>query len=238
MEIDDTRKLTARQHRIDLQIDLPMRDVLRMLAGPNHRAVPSTTAAMVSRLMDEVVPHLRVQAVYTVCGIQRMTDHELVLTDTAVFNGAVADFLKPARRVAVFVATIGEAVDALARRQQRLGFSAESFTLHAIGSAAAEAAIDAVLDHLWEHEAQPSESLTPAFCPGYCGLDIQQQRTVFSILDARPIGVTLLPSLMMKPLKSISGLVGIGPAEAIERYGFPCERCQVEHCRMRRIDPP
>jgi hypothetical protein len=46
--------------------------------------------------------------------------------------------------------------------------------------------------------------------------------------------VELLPAMIMKPVKSVSGLVGIGPREAVMAYGNPCDRCPAVDCRMRR----
>jgi len=221
------------QHTLELPIDLPMRDILRMLTGSDQRSVPPRTLAMVNRLMGQVADHLTVRAVYRILPVRRVTDTELELDGQVVFRGLVADFLKAADRVVVFVATIGEALDEVAHEKRTLGYMDESFTFHVIGSAAAEASGDAVVDYLWEHEAQPTEALTPAFCPGYCGMEISEQRTIFSILDAGPIGVRLLPTLLMQPLKSVSGLIGIGQADAIEQHGFPCERCPNLYCPMR-----
>jgi len=221
------------QHTLEVQIDLPMRDILRMLTGSEQRAVPPRTLAMVNRLIGQAADHLTVRAVYRILPVRRVTDTELELDGQVVFHGPVADFLKAAARVVVFVATIGEALDELAHEKRTQGYMDESFTFHVIGSAAAEASGDAVVDYLWEHEARPAEALTPAFCPGFCGMEIGEQRTIFSVLDASPIGVRLLPTLLMQPLKSVSGLIGIGQADAIERHGFPCERCPNNHCAMR-----
>jgi hypothetical protein len=38
----------------------------------------------------------------------------------------------------------------------------------------------------------------------------------------------------MQPLKSVSGLIGIGLAEQVQSYGSPCDRCELYACSMRR----
>ena len=108
------------------------------------------------------------------------------------------------------------------------------FTLDAVGSAAADATCEAVADHLWEHEARSGEGLTPPFCPGYCGMSIEQQRVLFAVVNSSAIGVELLPTLMMRPVKSISGLIGFGDGQEVESHGVPCQWCDLEDCRMRR----
>jgi cobalamin-dependent methionine synthase I len=163
-----------------------------------------------------------------------MTPDVLELEGCPEFRGPIASFLRPARRVAVFVATVGGGIEQAADRCYLDGQAAESFVLHAIGSAAAEAACDAMIEYLWAHEINGDEAVTAPFSPGYCGLPLTEQQTLFSILDTREIGVDLLPSMMMRPIKSVSGLAGIGPVGEVEAHGVPCEHCQIDHCRMRR----
>jgi hypothetical protein len=221
------------QHILDLPIDLPMRDVIRLMTGTEQKAVPPRVLSMVNLLIGQAADHLALRVVYTVLNVRRSTGTDLELDSNVIFRGPIADFLKVADRVVVFVATIGNKLDELAHEKHTLGRLDESYILHAIGSAATDSAPDVLIDHLWEHEAKSCEALTTAFCPGYCGLAMSEQRTLFGLLDTESIGVRLLPSLMMYPLKSISGLVGIGSADKIERHGFPCERCDDTRCPTR-----
>ena len=221
------------QHILELPIDLPMRDVIRMLTGTEQKAVPPRVLALVNHLIAQSADHLTIHVAYTVLNVRRSTGTDLELAGHVVFRGQIADFMKASERIVVFVATIGNHLDEMAREKHAQGNLDESYILHAIGSTATDSAPDVLIEYLWEHEAKASEALTTAFCPGYCGLEMNEQRTVFSLIDAEAIGVRLLPSLMMYPLKSISGLIGIGPSEKIERHGFPCERCRDDRCPTR-----
>lgn len=80
----------------------------------------------------------------------------------------------------------------------------------------------------------PDESFTARYSPGFCGLDLSQQRKLFCLVPAESIGISLLPSLFMHPLKSISGLVGLGPVSVVGVHLSPCERCPLTSCHMRR----
>lgn len=63
-------------------------------------------------------------------------------------------------------------------------------------------------------------------------LGASQQVAAF-IATAGP-NVEALASEMMSPLKSVSGLIGLGPPEDIQQYGSPCDRCELSNCDMRR----
>mgnify|MGYP001046046136 CR=1 FL=1 len=73
------------------------------------------------------------------------------------------------------------------------------------------------------------------YSPGYCGWDLTGQRALFGELEPERIGIRLLESCLMEPLKSISGVIVAGPAEIHEftdDYAF-CSECRTRDCRRR-----
>lgn len=224
---------TAPQHVIDLKIDLPLREVLRGMGCKGGKA-PDHIAVATERLLNEVRPLIHPRGVYRICEVAGMTDTELRLTGWPSFHGPIAGFLKPSRRVAVSVITIGNITQELGQQRIEKGELFEGFALHGIGAAAADLAADAMAEYLRQHEAGPDEDVTPPFSPGYCGLGLEEQKTLFSIVDGSVIGVKLWESCIMEPAKSVSGLIGIGPASEIIERGVPCQWCELTNCSMRR----
>jgi hypothetical protein len=73
------------------------------------------------------------------------------------------------------------------------------------------------------------------YSPGYCGWHISGQRRLFEFLGPKEIGIELNDSYLMLPLKSISGVMLIGPREIHEfeaAYRF-CDECKTMGCRDR-----
>ncbi|MCK5274191.1 MAG: hypothetical protein KAR37_06065, partial [Alphaproteobacteria bacterium] len=71
--------------------------------------------------------------------------------------------------------------------------------------------------------------------PGYCGWHVTGQRRLFDRLGADRIGVTLNSSCLMQPLKSVSGVLVIGPPSIHEfdnDFDF-CALCSTYQCRSR-----
>lgn len=226
--------MDSQQRVIELKLDIALREVLRAMGGTTRDTIRPQLLELINRLLEESIPHLNGRGVYGVWDVERLTARELALKGAGTFHGPIAGFLKPARRVAVFVVTIGSDLERIANERRLGGKPLEGYILQSIGSSAADAAADALVDHLWQHEAGPGEGVTPPFSPGYCGLPIEQQKTLFSIVDASLISVRLLPSMIMSPVKSISGLAGIGDAAEVIARGMPCEHCDLERCQMRR----
>lgn len=214
-------------------IDVPLREVLRMM-GCGNKTSNDSIVATARRLLDEALPRIRPRAVYRVCDVTGMTDSRIDLAGWPSFEGPISGFLKPARRVAVYVVTIGNATQELGNRRIQEGNVFEGYCFHAIGAAAADMAADAMADLIRDRETTPAEDITPPFSPGYCGMGLDQQRVLFSIVHGAKIGVTLRPTFFMEPAKSISGVIGIGPEEEIVEHGVPCEWCELTTCKMRR----
>jgi hypothetical protein len=220
--------------QIDLQVRLEVSEVLRTMGCGRRANVRDTVRELVVDLIAEASSVIQPRCAYAVYPVREMTSDKLELEGCPAIHGPIAGFLKPSTRVAAFVLTIGEATDERAREHMQQGELLTGFTWDAIGSAAADLSVDALTQHLMEHEAGADEAVTPPFSPGYCGILLDEQRTLFSIVQASAIGVELWPTLMMKPVKSVSGLMGIGPASEVVAHGVPCQWCDLTTCKMRR----
>lgn len=210
-----------------------MIEILRYLGYPAEAAPRPQVQQCVLHTIEQARGKLRLRAAYSIYRVVHCDPGSLALSSGETFAGRVGEFLSHAQRVAVVVATAGPEIVELSDGAARSGDVATSLVFHAIGSAGAEGCLDRLMAHL-QARLDPGETLTSCFSPGYCGISIQQQRKIFGLVDAARIGVELLPSLIMKPLKSVSGLIGIGPANEIIDHGNPCTRCELLNCAMRR----
>jgi len=141
--------------------------------------------------------------------------------------------------LALFAATIGEAVSATITRL----FDERDFALGAmLDAAASEATENAgdiiqyhVFERLREREDADSETKLLRYSPGYCGWHISGQEALFATLRPGEIGITLRRSFLMEPLKSMSGVIVAGPGrihEFEDTYDF-CSDCRARGCRER-----
>ncbi len=134
----------------------------------------------------------------------------------------------------VFVVTIGDALERAARALLAGPDAVGGFVLDALGSVAAEGCADALEGEVRRAVAPLGWAITNRFSPGYCTWDTADQAALFALLPERPAGVGLSPSALMQPIKSISGIIGLGPDVRYEAY--PCAFCQMETCHQRLVD--
>ncbi len=217
------------------RLDVPLEPeaVLRFLGYPQGAAARPAVIDRVRRAVEEAEGVLRPRGVYALYAVAGMTDATLSLGEGVEFAGEIGSFLRAAGRVAVFVTTVGSEITGAIESAWGSGDVLRGTSADAVGSFAADRSAEALAGRL-SGNIGPGEALTPVYSPGYCGMDLGQQRLLFRLVDAGAVGVELLPSMLMRPIKSVSGLIGIGPKDEVEALGSPCARCPMMHCRMRR----
>jgi hypothetical protein len=150
----------------------------------------------------------------------------VVVTEPFDPGPIVADVLAGAERFAVFLATLGPAFDAWSRGYFETGDPFRGFVADAIGSVAVEAAVDRIVEKIAAEAG--ADGVTNRVSPGYCGWDVADQHRLFRCFPEGFLGVRLTEAALMVPLKSVSGVVGIGPG--LERRDYPCDVCEIEDC--------
>jgi hypothetical protein len=151
----------------------------------------------------------------------------------------VAEISERADHLALFAVTIGQVVSDKINEL----FEHEELTLgvmlDAVASAAVEMATDTVaknhIDRLQQEDREADSAAVLRYSPGYCGWHISGQKKLFEFLRPGEIGITLLGSFLMTPLKSISGVLLTGKKEIHifeDNYSF-CRRCKMHSCQQR-----
>lgn len=141
--------------------------------------------------------------------------------------------LKGSTGLACFVATLGPDFD----RWSRHFFEAEQdpylgYLSDTLGSVAVESVVDWMETQL-QAEIEPLQwSRSNRVSPGYCHWDVSQQHRLFALLPEGFCGIHLMESSLMVPIKSVSGVIGMGPG--LRRLDYGCHLCPMERCIMRR----
>lgn len=139
--------------------------------------------------------------------------------------------IRGAEAVAVFVVTIGSRLETQARSLMARGESLEGYVLDTVGSVAVEALADVLESEIAAAIHDRGWKITNRFSPGYCTWETVGQHALFSLFADRPAGVTLGDSSLMTPIKSVSGLIGLGPD--VKRRPYPCDFCSMTTCHQR-----
>lgn len=193
---------------------------------------PGRVRSWVLQGLESVQERARPEAVYRRVPIGSGGDRILVDGRLPLESKMLKKVFRPCSHALVFIATLGPAVDGLIAGAEEARMS-EAFVLDAIASRMAEGVADAVEQEMTGTLA-PQEGATLRYSPGYCDWPVDGQRMVFSIVDGDRIGVSLTGYCLMKPRKSLSGIIGVGPRDQVARTGNACNFCKRLDCDHRR----
>lgn len=141
--------------------------------------------------------------------------------------------LSGSQRYVFFVATAGTDFETLRKTTENSGDMVRAFIIDSIGSVIAEKTADRMEEALDGLLAPAGWKHTNRFSPGYCGWHVCGQHDLFALFpDGRPCGVTLTSSSLMIPIKSVSGVIGIG--ENVRHLDYTCGLCDYKQCYKRK----
>ena len=204
---------------------LNMNEILKYL-GFRGQELTEEIAAQIRRCTDEVLA----------AATPRLTYRHAPLEDGAVLGVTFAGndiprMLEPCEEVVLFGATLGPGVERLMMRYEVVN-AADSVIMDACASTAIENICNNFESDMRRTVEAEGRYLTDRFSPGYGDLPISEQPKFFALLDmTRRIGVSLTPTTIMVPRKSVTAIMGIA------RTPQPHRPPDCEHCLMFRNCP-
>jgi hypothetical protein len=201
------------------------------------RARRPALAALAGEVIAEGSPLLAPVLLYDRFPVTGFRHERLSLAGGGSLSGpAVADHLGAAREVVVAVCTVGSALSDRAAEVFEAN-PVRGLALDGLASAAAESLGEAACRHFDGIAASEGLASSIPLNPGMDGWPLlEAQEQVFALLPAGDIGVTLSPSGLMEPLKSLSLVVGLGRAGELTG-GRACDLCTMrETCRYKDRD--
>lgn len=231
----------APRHRRLRIADLPIEpDAIGRALGygpPRARAIPDHVAATIARVQHRSETLIAPRMFWaTMPG--EVVAQSLVCRGTRpgrlAIGSIVAGQIRLCEAVAVFVVSIGEDLEFEARRTMAESDVLDGYVLDALGSVAADACAEAVARMIAIEAQQIGWKTTNRYSPGYCSWPTQDQHALFGLLPKEPAGVRLSASGLMHPIKSVSGVIGLGAQ--VKFHPYPCAFCGIEDCRQRLVE--
>jgi len=143
----------------------------------------------------------------------------------------IAKELKNASSVAFFICTAGEGIS---RRSQDLLNGDDpvlGYVFDLLGSMIVESATDQLQLEIKRMALSEGLQITNRYSPGYCKWSVADQHKLFSFFPKNCCGIKLTDSALMHPIKSVSGIIGIGADVSFREYN--CNLCNQVDCIQR-----
>jgi len=155
--------------------------------------------------------------------------------DSQIFNvhKIVFQQMKNLESVALFACTAGNGVIEESRRLMNEGEPLKGYVYDVFGSLIVEEAMDRIQEALGARLQEQRLKITNRYSPGYCGWDVAEQKKLFSLLPEKFCGIELTDSSLMRPIKSVSGIIGIG--KSVKFNAYTCNLCDEDDCLYRNL---
>src|SRR5690554_5129000 len=141
--------------------------------------------------------------------------------------------LKEATQLAVFVCTAGAGISDFSKQKAAEGDEFMAYVIDVIGSVTVDKAAGKLQEKILDEAKLAEWGITDPFSPGYCNWSVAEQHLLFSLLPSRICGISLSDSALMHPIKSVSGITGIG--RACKQTGYQCNWCTDRDCFVGKI---
>lgn len=145
------------------------------------------------------------KGIYVILPVKSKSKSKIVLKNITLKGEAIAKAMAKAEEIALFVDTIGPALEAEVNRLYQKDEYTKATILDTIGSVAA----DEGAEYLNAIIVKKAKKSTPRFSPGYGDWDLSIQKRLLEVTQAAKIGVTCNEAFFMIPRKSVSAVIGL-----------------------------
>ncbi|MBI4284584.1 MAG: hypothetical protein HY670_01615 [Chloroflexi bacterium] len=193
-----------------VEVVIDQSEVVRRL-GYKGREPSSSSASLIRACIEKTSQLIHPAYIYELRMVERTTEQEAFLEGSLCFSSRIVSYvLSRCERAALFVATIGGALDEEMSRLLEKGQLLEATLLDAAGTEAVAQTLFRLRENINRLAIAEGCRATVQFSPGYCDWDLSQQKVLFQAVDGKALGIRLTDACWMMPRKSVSGVIGIG----------------------------
>jgi hypothetical protein len=141
--------------------------------------------------------------------------------------------IKNASSLAFFICTAGKEITEKSKEFSENDDPMTGYILDVIGSIAADKTAELVQKEIEISCSKNGIKISDRFSPGYCEWSVSEQKLLFDLFPPKIFGIELTESSLMYPVKSVSGIIGIG--KSLSQKGYQCQWCDDKDCFVGKL---
>jgi hypothetical protein len=208
--------------------------MIETMMGYEHEPAPEPISGTIREVIQEAAGFSDIQGGYITCPELRIPPdrNTIVLGDQVLLTDKIIAWnLQEAEKVIIFLFTAGMQYEIRSREQLNQGDQIKGYVTDVLGSIVVELAVEKMYMELERPVERSGLKTTNPYSPGYCGWPVSDQYKLFSFFPESFAGITLSESSLMKPIKSVSGIIGAG--KKARKRAYRCEICGHTTCIYR-----
>jgi len=221
----------------DIPLSLKAREVLRRQGlGRRAKVKPEIeilirellTSVKTARLLEPAVAY----EYYTVSSMN--SNHILLADDKAIHASLIPAIFPEAKELVVLLCTIGPKLEKQVTAYSKSDEALRGMILDGIGSTAVDILAVEILRRLGSEVSGRGYEVSSPVNPGMPGFPLKEEWNLLGLVNADEIGVSLTPSGILIPRKSVSLVIGIGAKMTRWTQAEVCARCSLrETCHYK-----
>ncbi len=216
------------------RIKLDPEELLRLL-GEQEGMIDAHTTSLLEKYTQECLRISTPLGAFVQTEALESSSAEVLTINNLVFDTGkiIPKMLRHSAAYVFFVITAGPEPENLARSLMKEGNYLEGYITDLVASALVDSAADQLQEQVRNMASSQGLLITNRYSPGYCSWQVEEQQKLFSLFPEECCGISLSESSLMSPVKSISGIIGMGSQVSYRDY--TCEICSMLHCQFRKV---
>jgi hypothetical protein len=215
--------------------DLDIRSIqIEKLIGFDPGTAPEPIPEIISTVLNTAGVITDIRGSYLITDFKPEShDRESISINGHTFHTGkiVTRYIKDSEHFLLFIATAGKGIEQESHRFLHGNDPLMGYIYDVLGSLTVESALERFLNGMEENFLKTELKTTNPYSPGYCGWPVSDQQKLFALFGNNSCGIRLSESCLMDPIKSISGIIGIG--KNVTKQPYSCAICDSKNCLYR-----
>ncbi|MCK5729881.1 MAG: hypothetical protein KAH68_02325 [Draconibacterium sp.] len=217
------------------ELNIKTKDLVDLL-GFGNGTVPEPFPQIIKQALLDAPQYCDIKGGYKIFNnieVNRNKESITINSQTFFPSKIVTTQLQKSTSVALYICTSGENISNHSNDIIKQGDPLLGYIFDVIGSVAVEKATDKIQNFLEIESKISGLNISDRYSPGYCEWNVAEQHKLFGLLPNNFCGVALSKSSLMNPIKSVSGIIGIGVE--LQQKGLQCQWCNDKNCIYGKI---
>jgi hypothetical protein len=195
-----------------ISIDPPYEKIYQRLGFKKRTTqISATRQEETDRFINEVSFIVSLKGSFLRVAIEHNDGEKITLAGGLTFaSKKLSAFLRDCREAILMGTTAGSAIMEAIKEKIRQDDLAAAVVYDAAASEITDAGLDWIMDYLNQQLRREGKALLPRrFSAGYADFNLENQKAIYDALQMEKMGVTITPSFILLPEKSVTAISGI-----------------------------
>lgn len=207
---------------------------IEKIIGYDPGTAPEPIPELINSALKSAEEYAEIKGVYLITGDYTIIKSKALIQANGYFfrtGKIVTNYISKAEQFVFFIMTAGKGIEIQSQKYLSGADPLLGYIFDVIGSITVETGVEKTLKDIEEKYLQEGLMTSNPYSPGYCGWPVTDQQKLFALFNYNTCGIKLSDTCLMDPIKSISGIIGVG--KNVKKQPYSCTICDLKNCIYR-----